>query len=153
MRRKRAAFRKIRAAGARKAATTPASRTSKFLARSSRAALIFARRTTAVAIARPPAIRKRWIPPRATSDFAASSGKAESHEQRDGRDQIGVTVARWPPSTLETMRVQLVTRSMIKMLRLPIRDPRLTRLLFSSHYAWVDRLARRQTGGSPGREQ
>jgi formylglycine-generating enzyme required for sulfatase activity len=63
-----AAFQKIRAAGRRRGATTPASRRSGFPARSSREARTCARRTTAAAIARPRAMRKRWIRPRATSD-------------------------------------------------------------------------------------
>ena len=47
-----------------------ASRRSKFPARSSKAARICARRITAAATARPRAMRKRWIRPRATLAFA-----------------------------------------------------------------------------------
>ena len=57
-----------RARGGR--ATTPASRRSKFRARSSKAARICARRITAAVTARPRAMRKRWIRRRAISDFA-----------------------------------------------------------------------------------
>ena len=57
-RRRPAAFRRIRAAGARTAATTRASPTSRFRARCSRAARICARRTIAAATARPRAMRE-----------------------------------------------------------------------------------------------
>ena len=80
MRRRRAAFRKIRAAAAKRTATTRASRRSKFPARSSKAARISARRITAAATARPRATRKRSIPPRAMSASAASSGRGKRHE-------------------------------------------------------------------------
>ena len=69
-RRRRAAFRKIRAAAVRSRATTPASRRSIFPARSSKAARICARRITAAVTARPRAMRKRWIRPRAILAFA-----------------------------------------------------------------------------------
>ncbi len=59
---------KIRAAGARTAATIHASPTSKFRARSSRAARICARRTIAAATGRPRGMPKRSIPRPAISD-------------------------------------------------------------------------------------
>ena len=62
MRRRRAAFPKIRAAAARTRATTRASPTSKFRARCSRAARISARRTTAAATGRPRVTPSRSIP-------------------------------------------------------------------------------------------
>ena len=71
-RRRRAAFRKIRAAGPRKAATTRASPKSKFPARSSKAARTCARRTIAAATARPHAMRSRSTRPPAMSVSDAS---------------------------------------------------------------------------------
>jgi formylglycine-generating enzyme required for sulfatase activity len=50
----------------------PVNREQKFPARSSKAARICARRTTAAAIARRRATRGMWIPPRAIWNFAAS---------------------------------------------------------------------------------
>ena len=71
MRRRRAAFRKIRAADRRPRVTTLVCRTSKFHARCSKAARISAPRTIAAAIAQPRAMPSRSIRLRAMSDFDA----------------------------------------------------------------------------------
>ena len=70
MRQRPAAFRRTRAAAARTRATIPASPTSKFPARCSKAARTSARRTIAAATARPRAMPSRSIRRPATSDFA-----------------------------------------------------------------------------------
>src|SRR5262249_22110977 len=75
-----AASRRTRAEGMRRRATIPLTRKSRFLARSSRAARIYARRTTAAATARPRAMRRRWTHPRAISAFVASCGQGAGHE-------------------------------------------------------------------------
>src|ERR1700720_1029619 len=78
MRRSRAAFRKIRAAGQRKEATTPASLQPSFPARSSKADHICARRITAAATVQRPAMRKTWTHPQPIWDSDASfEGEAE----------------------------------------------------------------------------
>jgi hypothetical protein len=74
MRRRPVVFRKIRAAVRKRQATIPASRTSRCLARSSRAARTFVRRTIAGAIGPPPAIPKLSILPPVISVSAASCG-------------------------------------------------------------------------------
>ena len=73
MRRRRAAFRKIRAADLRPPATTPVCRTSRFRARCLKAARTSALRTIAAAIARPRATPSRSTPPQAMSASGASS--------------------------------------------------------------------------------
>ena len=78
MRRRPAAFRKIRAAAARPKATIPASPRSGFRARSSKAARICARRIIAAATARPRATPSRSTPRPAMSASAASSENRRS---------------------------------------------------------------------------
>src|SRR4051812_17780282 len=73
IRRRHAAFLRIRATPVRMRATTRASRTFGFRARCSKAVLIFAPLTIAAATARPRAIRSRSIRPQVTSVFDASS--------------------------------------------------------------------------------
>ena len=83
LRQRRAASPKIRAAGARPAATTPPSRRSGFRARCSKAARTCARPTIAVATGRRHATRSRSIHPPATSGSAAScEGRTDHHETR-----------------------------------------------------------------------
>src|SRR6478672_9006817 len=83
MRRRPAASRRTRAAGARTAATTPERQTSRFHKRSSKAARICARRTTADATGRLRAMRSRSTHPRAISAFDASDEKLSLHHKRE----------------------------------------------------------------------
>src|ERR1700689_3404373 len=85
MRRKRAAFLRIRAAAVKTRATTRVSHRSKFPARFLKAARIYARRITAAATARLRATRKRLIRPQATSDFGALSEKGATNGQQKRR--------------------------------------------------------------------
>src|SRR6478609_6822231 len=84
----RAVLQRTRAAVARIKATIHASRRSEYPARSSRAARTYARRTTAAAIARPRAMRKRSIRRRAISASGASFEKRASNGRKLRRSHI-----------------------------------------------------------------
>jgi hypothetical protein len=91
-RRRRAAFRTIRAAGLKPAVTIPAKATSnkatsKFHARCSRAVRTCALPTTAAATGRRRATRSRSIPRRATSDSVASFETGENNHERQGHER------------------------------------------------------------------
>src|SRR5579862_3340096 len=95
-----AAFRKIRAAGARPRATIRASPTARSRARSSRAARICARRTTAAATGRRRVMPRTSIRRRATSDSAASFERGAETRVNPQREVQVVTVSRKLSSSL-----------------------------------------------------
>src|SRR5947199_6571513 len=93
MPRRRAAFRRIRAAGPRPRATTLVSQTSKFHAKCLKAARICAHLTIAAAIVRPRAMPNRSTPRQAMSVSGASSEKecVMSKDHVNGKSEDGMT--------------------------------------------------------------
>ena len=97
-RRRRAAYRPIRAAAPKPPAAIRVSRRSKSPARSSRAARICARRITAAVIGRRRVMRSRSIRRPATSDFVALSEPGATHaKSRRGRPFKPETGRTQPP--------------------------------------------------------
>src|SRR5213078_1637883 len=93
MPRRRAAFRRIRAAGPRPRATTLVSQTSRFHAKCLKAARICAHLTIAAAIVRPRAMPSRSTPRQAMSVSGASSEKecVVSKDHVNGKSEDGMT--------------------------------------------------------------
>src|ERR1700732_2412548 len=92
MRQRRAVFLRIPAALARMRATIHACPTSRFLARSSRAARTSVRQTTAAVTARPRAMLNRSIRPQVTSVFDAPAEREKrvmSKDQKLGKPEDG----------------------------------------------------------------
>src|SRR5256714_13215563 len=88
MLRRPAAFRRTRAAAARPTATTPERLTSRFHSRSSKAARICARRTTADATGRQRDTRSRSILPPVILAFDASGEEPLTHHKKGERRNV-----------------------------------------------------------------
>src|SRR5215203_2309443 len=104
MRRRLAASLRIHAAGARTAATIPGRPTSAFHGRSSKAARICARRTTAAATGRLRAMRSRSTRPRAISAFGASGEEPLMHHIQEGDVMSHCILVNRPPNIGDSLR-------------------------------------------------